>query len=65
MLKKIKRWLDKGAGNHHSCLQWNRGKWYVRYKDGERSVTMHYSTACDYANIFGGTVYHINDIEGA
>jgi len=63
-LQKLKAWLirqkDKFAyGNQFA--QWGVGRWYVLYSDGQKSTTMYYSTACDYAQIFGGQVRHISD----
>jgi len=34
------------------------GRFYVLYNNGKRSHNMSYTTAKDYAEMFGGTVYH-------
>jgi len=44
------------SGNMFCEDSW--GRFYVIYSDGERSSMMGYYTACDYASIFGGTVFH-------
>ena len=62
MIKWLKRQLDKfHSGNQ--LTQWGSGRWYVRYPDGQRSKTMYYRTACNYADIFGGKVFHVEDQE--
>ena len=69
MITKLIRWIirqiDKTRGRTDSCTQWGRGKWYVQYKDDERSMTMYYQTACEYAEMFGGKVKHIGDMENS
>ena len=39
------------------------GKWYVLYSNGERSQRFYYRTAKDYAKMFGGEVFHIEDTD--
>lgn len=56
--KQIDKWR---TGNQ--LTQWGCGRWYVRYSDGNKSTTMLYSTACNYAEVFGGRVLHVTDIE--
>lgn len=62
MFRWIARQIDKWRGGNE-LTQWGRGLWYVRYPDGERSTTMYYTTACDYAEIFCGKVWHVSDRE--
>lgn len=38
-----------------------RGQYYVIYDTGERTERMNYRIAKDYAAIFGGKVYRVND----
>lgn len=35
-----------------------RGKWYVRYPEGFRSIGMKWSVARTYRKLFGGTLHH-------
>jgi len=65
LIKWLKRQWDKFHHCGNDIAQWGQGRWHVRYHDGNRSTTMHYSTACDYGDIFGGKVIHINDKEQA
>jgi len=62
MLKAIRRFIDRFRGGNE-LTQWGNGRWYVRYRNGEKTHTMYYSTACNYAEIFGGTVFHVTDKE--
>jgi hypothetical protein len=40
-----------------------RGKWFVKYTDGNFSQNFDYGTAKDYAEIFGGEVFHVSKKE--
>lgn len=60
MLKWIRKEIDKIPVSN-GLIQ--RGNWYVRYNDGKRSALMTYDVCCDYAEIFGGKVYHKTDKE--
>ena len=57
----FRRQLDKLHGGN-SLTQWGYGRWFVYYPDGKRSATMYYSTANEYAEIFGGTVHHYSEL---
>lgn len=35
-----------------------RGRWYVRYPEGQRSIGMTLSVARTYRRLFGGKVHH-------
>jgi hypothetical protein len=61
MINQIRIYLDRFKGDSNSCLQWGRGRFYVVYPDGKRSTSMYYTTAKDYASIFGGEVKHITE----
>lgn len=63
MIKWLKKQLDKLHHCGNDLAQWGAGRWYVRYPDGKRSVAMHYGTAKNYADIFGGKVFHVEDQE--
>lgn len=57
MFSWLKIQIDKWrTGNE--LTQWGAGHFYVLYPDGEKSTTMYYRTALEYAEIFGGHVYH-------
>jgi len=62
-LRQVRRYWDTFHHCGSDIAQWGQGRWYVRYHDGTRSTTMHYTTARDYADIFGGKVIHVNDKE--
>lgn len=62
MIRWIRRQFDKLNGGNQ-FTQWGNGRWYVRYNDGNKSCSMHYITACNYADIFGGKVFHVDDKE--
>lgn len=58
-------WFKKFLDVFHNAgyvSQWGRGRWYVRYNDGKRTVLMNFSTAHGYAEIFGGTVKHVSSL---
>lgn len=38
------------------------GRWVVVYRDGARSQRMFRRTARDYAQMFGGRVFHVSDL---
>jgi hypothetical protein len=59
LLARVRIAIDKWriAGE----MKWKQaryGRFYVRYNDNEKSMPMDYSTAKDYADIFGGKVIH-------
>lgn len=58
-------WFDKfwSAGGESLLNQQMRGKFFVKYKDGLQSQNFDYRTANDYAEIFGGEVFHISKRE--
>jgi len=56
--QKIEIFFDKfhdGRPLHEA----SRGRFYVLYADGQRSRNMYYSNALTYAEVFHGTVYHV------
>lgn len=58
MLRWIKRQLDKIPSSPGLIRS---GKWYIIYNDGQRSSKLTYDIARQYADHFGGKVYHITD----
>jgi hypothetical protein len=57
-LQAIGIWRDTWRSGWH-LVEASMGRFYVRYPDGQRSQRFYYSTACDYAEMFGGSVIHI------
>lgn len=67
-LRALKRLLDRcvsrlaieidtrRSGNMFCESSW--GRFYVIYTNGDQTQPMGYYTACEYALIFGGTVFH-------
>lgn len=53
------RWLRRYPTREILC----GGPFYVRYPAGEKSVGMPYHQAKNYADAFGGRVWHINQRE--
>lgn len=49
---------DSGSGRM-MAFQRMYGQFFVIYPDQKKSQILGFSTACDYASIFGGTVHHI------
>lgn len=49
--------IDTWRSGWH-MVEASSGRFYVRYPDGKRSQRFYYSTACDYAEMFGGSVIH-------
>ena len=63
VLQKLIILKDKILDRPHSemmLFQRIYGRFYVMYTDGKRSQNMSYSTAKNYAEMFGGTVYHVS-----
>lgn len=58
LLNWIKKQIDK-IPNSPGLLK--SGNWYVLYNDGNKSKNMTYDVCKDYAEMFGGKVYHITD----
>lgn len=59
-------WIDidqihADSTRYHGLLDRARNRDYqVIYPDGKRSVAMPYGNACDYRDIFGGTVVKVD-----
>lgn len=59
LLARAKLSLDKWrVAGEARYKQDSFGRFYVLYNDGAKSESMDYTTASDYAEIFGGTVVH-------
>lgn len=69
MKKKLIHWIRLLFEPRHHGLFLNQPKrWFVRYPPdkhgrGGDTVPMSYATACDYANIFNGTVHRYTSKE--
>lgn len=59
LLARLRIAVDKWRiAGEMKCHQAARGRFFVLYNDGEKSMPMDHSTARDYAEIFGGKVIH-------
>lgn len=57
-------WFDRFWSTGDMLLhQQARGKFFVKYEDGNFSQNFDHKTAKDYAEIFGGEVFHISKKE--
>ncbi|XLY90515.1 hypothetical protein ACK8QS_22860 (plasmid) [Ectopseudomonas mendocina] len=55
--QRLLLWIDKRRVGWH-LVEATQGRFYVRYLDGAKSHKFFYSTAKDYAELFGGAVVH-------
>lgn len=53
----VRVWLDTWHSDR-GLFEITTGRFYVRYPDGQCSRPFYYSTACQYAGMFGGQVVH-------
>lgn len=56
IIKVLKRIWYRLQHSNSSYMEKIEGKFYVKYKEGGRSVNMYYRNAKTYAEIFGGEV---------
>lgn len=56
MIKILKRIWYRLQYSNSSFMEQIEGKFYVKYKDGGRTVNMYYKNAKTYAEIFAGEV---------
>lgn len=56
MIKILKRIWYRLQYSNSSFMEQIEGKFYVKYKDGGRTVNMYYKNAKTYAEIFVGEV---------
>lgn len=55
-------WLRLFCDKHRSgnqLIESSWGRFQVKYRDGTETLPMGYSSACAYAEIFGGSVHHL------
>lgn len=57
-LVRLRIQWDKWHQGWH-LTEMSEGRFCVHYPDGKRSARFHYSTAKDYAELFGGKVVHL------